>query len=317
MFYVSDYLLFSFKNIYYFYNIFHLFPYSATEVYFFTFFGDIIMTHGNTDNTSNDKQSLYAEEVYALSQIGLSPHQIARTTYDDYCEISSQNPRIADLHKEASDLLDAQYEIGITTLTIQDADFPASLLAIGNDCPPLIHCLGDISLLNVENLVAVIGARNAEKAGLDKAYSIAKELTLAGSIIVSGLALGCDKQGHLAALNNGGNTIAIVATGLDLIYPESNTALQERILECGGLVISECFIGTTASAFTLTQRTRLQAALSKAVYMAESPINGGSMRTMRYARKYHKQCFAASFARYSTANMGNQHLLDNGLATAF
>lgn len=275
------------------------------------------MTQNYFLTPSNDKQTLYAEEVYALAQIGLSSQQIAKITYDEYCELSSQNPRIADLHKEASDLLDSQYEIGITTLSVQDAEFPRSLLAIGNDCPPLIHCLGDTSLLNADNLVAVIGARKAEKAGLDKAYLIAKEVTLAGSIIVSGLALGCDKQGHLAALNNGGNTIAIVATGLDLIYPESNTALQEHILESGGLVISECFIGTTASAFTLTQRTRLQAALSKAVYMAESPINGGSMRTMRYARKYHKQCFAASFARYSTANMGNKHLLDNGLANEF
>lgn len=275
------------------------------------------MTQNYFLTPSNDKQTLYAEEVYALAQIGLSSQQIAKITYDEYCELSSQNPRIADLHKEASDLLDSQYEIGITTLSVQDAEFPRSLLAIGNDCPPLIHCLGDTSLLNADNLVAVIGARKAEKAGLDKAYSIAKELTLSGRIIVSGLALGCDKQGHLAALNNGGNTIAIVATGLDLIYPESNTALQERILESGGLVISECFIGTTASAFTLTQRTRLQAALSKAVYMAESPINGGSMRTMRYARKYHKLCFAASFARYSTANMGNKHLLDNGLANEF
>lgn len=107
-----------------------------------------------------------------------------------------------------------QEEYGITTLTFQDEFFPHSLRKIGYDCPPMIHCLGDMSLLDPKaNRIAIIGARAASPTGLRKAYELGKQFAEEDNIIVSGLALGCDKAAHEGCLDAGGQTIALSLPG--------------------------------------------------------------------------------------------------------
>lgn len=117
--------------------------------------------------------------------------------------------------------MEAQQQYDIITLTNQDEDFPLSLIEIGSDCPAMIHCMGNLSLLGSNtNRIAIIGARMASSIGLQRAYELGKELAKKGNIIVSGLALGCDKAAHEGCLDAGGKTIAVVASGLDIIHPK-------------------------------------------------------------------------------------------------
>lgn len=215
----------------------------------------------------------------------------------------------------AEEVMARQQACGVVTLTFQDGRFPVQLRRTGTDCPPMIHCLGDLSLLAPAAVrMAIIGARAASAAGLRKAYALGKRWAEEGCIIVSGLALGCDKAAHEGCLDAGGRTIAVVASGLDIIHPAENAPLQQRILEHGGLVLSEQPFGVKANPTRLVARNRLQAALSETVVLAECPERSGSMHTMRFARKYHKRCLVASYPRYTDINAGNALLIRLNLA---
>lgn len=254
---------------------------------------------------------LNKEDILCMQYAGMKPAQI-------------MNPKLApEEYAEAFEtyidkterIISMQQDCGIVTLTFQDERFPNSLRKIGHDCPPMIHCLGDLSLLApTANRIAIIGARAASPIGLRKAYELGKRYAKESNIIVSGLALGCDKSAHEGCLDAGGRTIAIVASGLNIVHPIENTSLQQRILENGGLILSEQPFGVKANPTRLVARNRLQAALSNAVVLAECPQQSGSMHTMRFARKYHKRCFVASYPKYSEVNAGNELLLNMNLA---
>ena len=169
------------------------------------------------------------------------------------------------------------------------------------------------------NRIAVIGARAASPIGLRKAYELGNKYAKEGNIIVSGLALGCDKSAHEGCLDADGRTIAIVASGLNITHPIENAPLQQRILENGGLInggliLSEQPFGVKANPTRLVARNRLQAALSSTVILAECPQQSGSMHTMRFARKYHKRCLVVSYPEYSDKNAGNELLINLNLA---
>ena len=194
-----------------------------------------------------------------------------------------------------------------------DDEFPGCLRAIDVDCPDIIYCMGNLKLLK-EKAVAVIGARACNRQGYNKAYNIAVDYAKQGFVIVSGLALGCDTAAHRGALDTNGGTIAVVATGLDLVHPKENAALQQEILDKGGLIISEQPLGVKANPTRLIARNRLQAALSETVILAQCPAHSGSLHTMRFARQYHKHCLAAKFPQRNDANAGNFNLIAEGLA---
>ena len=256
---------------------------------------------------------LSKEDILCMQYAGMKPSRI-------------MNPNLApEKYAEAFEtyidkvesVIFMQEESGVTTLTFQDERFPSQLKRIGSDCPPMIHCLGDMSLLATEaNRIAIIGACAASPSGLKKAYELGKQFAEEGNIIVSGLALGCDKAAHEGCLDAGGRTIAIVASGLNIVYPKENDSLQQRILETGGLILSEQPFGVKANPTRLIARNRLQAALSSTVILAESPQQSGSMHTMRFARKYHKRCLVVAYPEYSEINAGNERLLDMNLAQA-
>ena len=256
---------------------------------------------------------LSKEDILCMQYAGMKPSQIMSPELvpEDYAEAFETHI------DKAENVISMQQERGVKTLTFQDDNFPAQLRKIGYDCPPMIHCMGDLSLLApTANRIAIIGARAASPAGLEKAYKLGKKYAAEGNIIVSGLALGCDKAAHEGCLDVGGQTIAIVATGLNIVHPVENTSLQQRILENGGLVLSEQPFGMKANPARLVARNRLQAALSRAVVLAECPQHSGSMHTMRFARKYHKQCLVVSYPRYSAINAGNELLINLNLAKA-
>lgn len=261
------------------------------------------------------KDKLNIDEILVLKWRGLSPSQIAQIDLKAFDKLYDEDPDEFDwLIDKANSILDKQEALGIKTLSIQDEDYPERLKKIGNEAPVLIHLLGNTDLLKREKAVAIIGARSADREGNAKAYELGKKYAKEGNVIISGLALGCDKAGHEGCLAVNGETIAIVGSGLDIVHPKENTDLQKRILEAGGLILSEQLIKTKANPTTLVVRNRLQAALSDSIILAQCPAQSGSLHTMRYARQYRKKSLAVRFPKKTEANAGNFELIESNLA---
>lgn len=260
-------------------------------------------------------EKLTIEEIYCLSRFGMSTKDILKTHLNAFDRLYDDNAEQFDEWLDyAESRFDKQEELGIKTISCQDETYPARLKAISNDAPSLIFLRGDASLLTIEKAVAVIGARAADAQGLDAAFKVGKTFSERGNVIISGLALGCDKAAHEGCLSGEGKTIAIVASGLDITHPRENIGLQRQILEHGGLLLSEQLIGVKANPSRLVARNRLQAALSQSVILAQCPEHSGSMHTMRFARKYRKECLAVNYTKWSEINSGNRLLIDEGLA---
>ena len=261
------------------------------------------------------KDKLNIDEILVLKWRGLSPSQIAKTDLKTFDTLYDEDPDEFDrLIDKANSILDKQEALGIKTISIQDKDYPEKFKKIGNEAPVLINMLGNVDLLKREKAVAIIGARSADREGLEAAYKLGKKYSEEGNLIVSGLALGCDKAGHEGCLAVNGETIAIVGSGLDIVHPKENSDLQKRILEAGGLILSEQLIRTKASPSTLVARNRLQAALSDTVILAQCPPQSGSLHTMRFARQYKKKSLAVKFPKRTDANAGNFNLIENNQA---
>lgn len=259
-------------------------------------------------------EKLNIDEVMALQMSGMPTSQILKTDLAAFDRLYAENSQLEEYIDKANALLDRQEKLGIVSISCQDADFPARLLAIGDDCPAVIHCKGNLELLKADKAVAIIGARSADKEGNTAAYRLGAKYACDGYVVVSGLALGCDAAAHRGCLDAKGGTIAIVGNGLDITHPRENKALEDAILRGGGLMLSEQPIGVKANPSRLVARNRLQAALSEAVILAQCPAQSGSLHTMRFARKYRKESLAVEFTRQTAANAGNRQLIADGLA---
>lgn len=201
----------------------------------------------------------------------------------------------------------------IITINKEDEFFPEAFKAIGEDCLERIYAMGNLDLLKREHMVAIIGSRKATRTGNIKAYDLGISYAKKGYVVVSGLALGCDASAHRGCMAADGGTIAIVATGLNLVHPRENIPLQEEILRKGGLILSEQPLGVKANPTRLVSRNRLQAALSEEVIVAECPKHSGTMHTVRFAQKYGKKVKAARLPYDKEENSGNKYIIDTGI----
>ena len=201
----------------------------------------------------------------------------------------------------------------IITINKEDEFFPEAFKSIGEDCPERIYAMGNLDLLKREHMVAIIGSRKATRTGNSKAYDLGISYAKKGYVVVSGLALGCDASAHRGCMAADGGTIAIVATGLNLVHPRENIPLQEEILRKGGLILSEQPLGVKANPTRLVSRNRLQAALSEEVIVAECPKHSGTMHTVRFAQKYGKKVKAARLPYDKEENSGNKYIIDTGI----
>lgn len=193
------------------------------------------------------------------------------------------------LEKSFQSLLDSVQKIeqnnkinNIKMISVLDSEYPFLLKAIKN--PPLIlHCKGNISSLQSLPTVAVIGTREPSEFTLRKMPPILDELVDNGLTIVSGLARGCDTIGHLSAVSKKKATIAVLAGGLHNIYPQENTFLANKILDYNGLLISELPYGINPDKYTFVLRDRIQSGLCHGIFVIETGIKGGTMKTVNYA----------------------------------
>ena len=194
-------------------------------------------------------------------------------------------------------------------LTLADEDYPPQLLEIA-DPPPILYLKGRRELLGKPGL-AVVGSRNATPSGLQNAEGFARNLSEAGFTIISGMALGIDAAAHRGGLAGGGSSIAVVGTGLDLIYPARNKALAHELAE-RGLIISEFALGTPALAKNFPRRNRIISGLSRGVLVVEAALASGSLITARQAGEQGREVFAIPGSIHSPFSKGCHQLIKQG-----
>jgi DNA processing protein len=188
-----------------------------------------------------------------------------------------------------------------------DADFPQGLAAL-DPPPPLIAVLGHAHLLR-KDMVAMVGARNASALGRKLAGMLARELGEAGLGIVSGLARGIDAAAHEAAMETG--TVAVVAGGIDIVYPPENQALYDAIRE-RGVIVSEMRLGEAPQARHFPRRNRLISGLARGVVVVEAAERSGSLITASYALEQGREIFAVPGSPLDPRAKGCNRLLRDG-----
>jgi DNA processing protein len=168
----------------------------------------------------------------------------------------------------------------INIIARDDPNYPKSLLRIP-DPPALLHVMGNIDALN-RDCIAIVGTREPTEYGLNAAKKTGSLFAEAGYAVVSGLAEGIDSAAHLGALEADGLTVAVLAHGLDTIYPSQNKKLADEILKSNGALVSEYPWGTKINRSFFVERDRIQSGLSLATFVVETGVTGGTMHTVKF-----------------------------------
>jgi DNA processing protein len=194
-----------------------------------------------------------------------------------------------DVEASLEQELEVLKETGARIITVWDAEFPALLKKI-YDPPLVLYILAE--LLDQENyMISIVGTRMPTTYGKVQAERIARELAEQNVTILSGMARGIDSIAHHAALKNNGRTVAVIGSGLDVIYPPENKKLFNEIKEHGA-VISEYPPGTKPDAVNFPKRNRIIAGLSLGCIVIETAIGGGAMQTAAFALDQNREVFA-------------------------
>jgi DNA processing protein len=194
-------------------------------------------------------------------------------------------------------------------VTLADSYYPKSLLEI-TDPPPVLYAKGNLGLLNQPS-IAIVGSRNATSQGKENAEAFAKGLSSFGLCIVSGLALGIDGAAHRGALQANGSTIAVAATGLDIVYPSKHLDLAHQIAK-HGLLISEFALGETSKPQNFPRRNRLISGLSLGCLVVEASLQSGSQITARLATEQGREVFVIPGSIHSPTSKGCHQLIKQG-----
>ena len=210
--------------------------------------------------------------------------------------------------------MDTAYSLGIKYISDDDPCYPRGLLNIKNH-PIIISVRGNIDTLKKKN-VAIVGTRHATACGMNFLSDLAYEFAKHDFAITSGLAMGSDTAAHVGALKADGNTqtIAVVAGGVDYIWPLENESLYYEILN-RGVIISEMPVGMKPNTQNFVQRNRWIAGLSDFLILGEADAKSGSMTTARFALEYEKRIFAVPGHPSDSRSVGPNSLIKDGLAT--
>ncbi|PKO44543.1 MAG: DNA-protecting protein DprA [Betaproteobacteria bacterium HGW-Betaproteobacteria-22] len=254
-----------------------------------------------------------SQTFYHLLKTFGSPENIYRASYNQLTEIVSaaiaseilRGPVQADIDTLTQWLISPDNHI----VTLADAEYPKSLLEI-SDPPPFLFAKGDLRLLNLPS-IAIVGSRNASVQGEKNAEAFARDLSAYGLCIISGLALGIDGAAHRGALSANGATIAVVGTGLDIVYPAKHRDLAHQIAQ-RGLIISEFALGTPSKPQNFPKRNRIISGLSLGCLVVEANLQSGSQITARLAAEQGREIFAIPGSIHSPMSKGCHQLIKQG-----
>ena len=221
--------------------------------------------------------------------------------------------RIASAKSEVDpdDEMERVLRAGVRALTWRDDDYPPRLKQI-YDKPPVLYVKGDI-LPRDERSVAVVGTRKPSAYGREAARKLTAEIAAGGVTIVSGLARGVDGVAHGAALDAGARTIAVLGSGVDVIYPREHAALAERIAE-NGAVVSEHPVGARPDAQNFPRRNRIISGATLGTLVVEAPEGSGALLTARHALEQNREVFAVPGSILSPSSSGANCLIRDSAA---
>lgn len=252
-----------------------------------------------------------------LAHFGL-PHQLYEQSVGMLSRYVSTS-LAAQLHAAPAEELEQQIQQALAwvqvpdqhILCLADSHYPATLLTL-HDPPLVLYAKGDLSQFTYQGL-AIVGARSATQSGLENAHGFARFLTSEGWCIVSGLATGIDTAAHQGALaaQQPNSTIAVLATGMDRVYPARNRDLAHQIAQ-QGLLLSEFPLGLSAMRHHFVRRNRLVAALSRGVLVVEAALKSGSLTTARLATEIGREVFAIPGSIHSPMHKGCHELIRSG-----
>jgi len=194
-------------------------------------------------------------------------------------------------------------------ITLADEDYPRLLLETP-DPPPILFAKGQLSCLQQPS-IAIVGSRNPTAQGEKNAHDFAMLLAEFGFTIVSGLAIGIDAAAHRGALASNGKTIAVVGTGLDIVYPAKHRELAHEIIK-QGLLISEFSLGTPSLPQNFVQRNRVISGLSMGCLVVEASLQSGSLITAKFATEQDRDVFAIPGSIHSPQSKGCHQLIKQG-----
>lgn len=214
----------------------------------------------------------------------------------------------------ADRVLSKNQDLGIKTAIYGGEHYPYNLQKIQNP-PVLIYYNGADIGENCEKAVACVGTRKPTKLSYNIINYLVPQLVEEGYTIVSGLALGSDRLAHISSLMSKGNTIAVLAHGLDQISPKKNQRIAEKIIENGGTLVSEYPIGVKPENFRYINRNRLIVGLSKGTIVGECAIKSGTMHTVEFSKEQRKPIFCTNPGdTVTTEQEGIKKLLNQGTA---
>ena len=181
---------------------------------------------------------------------------------------------------------------GVRVLSLAEGTLPRRMQCDEtSDCPAVLYVKGNVDL-DAEHAVAIVGTRRATAYGCDFTNALVRDLKPLGAPIISGLSYGIDTAAHRAALDHALPTVAVMAHGLDRIYPPQNRQLAERIVQQGGALVTEYASGTAINQGFFPARNRIIAALADGVVVVEAGSHGGALITAHMAASYHRDVFA-------------------------
>lgn len=226
-------------------------------------------------------------------------------------ELTKRGGRQKPLNAPDEGQIEKEYQrlkkIGGDIITADSAAYPVALSTL-SDAPPVLSVLGNVSLLN-QSCIGIVGARNASVNGRKMAEKLAGELGARGQIIVSGLARGIDTAAHKGSLKTG--TIAVVAGGIDVVYPEENQNLYEQIIE-HGLIVAESPFAQKPFAQSFPRRNRIVSGISKGVVVVEATMRSGSLITARLAGEQGRDVYAVPGHPFDPRAGGPNYLIRQG-----
>lgn len=202
----------------------------------------------------------------------------------------------------------------INSISPDTNEFLQRLGSLANT-PKRLYIRGNVSWTGVRS-VAIVGSRKPTSYGIEVACNFAEKLARRGVVIVSGLAYGIDAAAHKGALQAKGRTIAVMAHGLDTVYPKGNTRLAETILEHDGALISEYEPGTEAMKHRFLERNRIVSGLADVLIVVEAGERSGTLRTVAEALEQGKEVFAVPGPITSPQSIGPNRLIQQGAQPA-
>lgn len=243
-----------------------------------------------------------------------SPREVLRTPLATLTE-AGISARIAqaigafDQWKEVEAELEQLARLNTRLVTQTDTEYPERLRQI-HDPPPFLYTRGRFAPQD-DLAIAIVGARSASTYGRKMAREIAHELAGCGVCVVSGLARGIDSEAHQASLEAGGRTIAVLGSGLDVVYPREHIALAERIAESGA-VVSEFSFGSQPEAGNFPYRNRVISGLSLGTVVVEATEKSGSLITAQCALDQNREVFAVPGPVTASRSRGPHRLIKDG-----